>query len=261
MYSRPPAMPASAPSFSIIIAAYQAAGTVGEAIDSALAQTAPPHEVVVCDDGSTDDLDAALAPYRQRIRLVRKANGGEASAKNAAAREATGDFVVILDADDTFMPERLERLGALAAERPELDILTTDAYLEHDGRVLRRCYRPAWPFAFGGQREEILRRNFIFGLAAVRRERLLALGGFDESIPRTTDWNLWIRMILRGSQAGAVLEPLARYRVHPTSLSADRIRMRPGGLQTLRRGRADPAPRPEDPPGPQGSGPPHQPHL
>src|SRR5205807_1013851 len=67
-----PIVPAATPTFSVVVAAYQAAETIGEAIESALAQTVPPHEIVVCDDGSTDDLDAALAPFRGRIVLIRQ---------------------------------------------------------------------------------------------------------------------------------------------------------------------------------------------
>ena len=234
------------PTFSVVIAAYQAAGTIGEAIASALGQTARPHEVVVCDDGSTDDLDGALAPYRERIVLVRKENGGEASAKNAAARAASGDFVAILDADDVYLPERLEALAELAQARPDLDILTTDAFLEVDGKVLRRVYGEDWHFEVDDQRRAILERNFVFGHAAVRRETLLAAGGFDESIRFTTDWECWIRLILSGSRAGAVLEPLSRYRVLEQSLSADRAGMTAGRIQSLRKGLEHPTLRPEE---------------
>jgi Glycosyl transferase family 2 len=234
------------PTFSVVVAAYQAAGTIGEALDSVLAQTVPPHEIVVCDDGSTDDLDAALAPFRERIVLVRQENGGEASAKNAAARAATGEFVAILDADDVYHPGRLEALGALASARPDLDLLTTDAYLEVEGRVVRRVYGDDWTFEVADQRREIMRRNFVFGHAAVRRDRLLAAGGFDETIRFTTDWECWMRLILGGSRAGAVLEPLARYRVRPTALSADRTRMTAGRVQSLRKGLEHPALRPAE---------------
>src|SRR2546422_6867419 len=98
------------PTFSVVIPAYQAAGFIGDAIESVLAQTLAPIEVIVCDDGSTDDLEGALARYRNSITLLRKENGGEASAKNAGARAASGDFVAVLDADDVYFPERLEAL-------------------------------------------------------------------------------------------------------------------------------------------------------
>jgi hypothetical protein len=233
---RPPAPVApssSAPTFSVLIAAFQVADCVAEAVASALAQTSPPHEVIVCDDGSTDDLAAALAPFGDQLIMLRQANAGEAAAKNTAARAASGEFVAILDADDIYLPERLAVIGELAAARPDLDILTTDAYVEHDGEILRRAYTDAWQFAATNQRRAILERNFIFGHVAVRREVLLAAGGFDESIRRTTDWECWIRLILGGSSVGAVLEPLARYRVRPSSLSADRIGMLEGGIQSL----------------------------
>jgi Glycosyl transferase family 2 len=231
----------STPSFSIVVAAYQSAHVIGDALESALSQTTQPHEVIVCDDGSTDDLERALVAFRDVITVIRRPeNGGEAAAKNAAAREASGDFIVILDADDIFLPTRLEALGELAAERPDLDILTTDAFLELEGRRVRRCYEADWPFETDDQRRGILERNFIFGLAAVRREAFLRVGGFDEAIRWTTDWDCWIRMIMRGSRAGAVAEPLAVYRLHERSLSAARTAHIGGRLQTLEKAAAMP---------------------
>src|SRR5215216_4245244 len=102
----PPAMAITrgdAPTFSVIIAAYQACAYISDAIESVFAQTLRPIELIVCDDGSTDDLEGALAPRRESITLLRKENGGEASAKNAAARAASGDFIAILDADDVYL--------------------------------------------------------------------------------------------------------------------------------------------------------------
>src|SRR5262245_49042291 len=170
------------PTFSIIVAAYQVAEVIGEALDSAFAQTWSPDEVIVCDDGSTDDLERVLRPFRGRIAVTHKENGGESSAKNAAARLASGDCLVILDADDRYLPRRLEALAYLASTRPDLDILTTDAYLEANGRVVRRCYAEGWTFEAADQRRAILQRNFVFGHAAVRRKLFLSHGGFDESI-------------------------------------------------------------------------------
>lgn len=210
------------PTFSVIIAAYQAADTIAEAVASALGQTLPPHEVIVCDDGSTDDLAGALAPYRDRIILLRQDQGGAASARNRALRSATGEFVALLDSDDAFLPGRLAALGELAAARPDLDILSTDALFEVDGVVTGR-FLAENRFAIKDQRTAIIEACFV-GWPAVRRQRLLAIGSFDESLATSDDWDAWIRLILAGSKAGLAPEPLLLYRLRPGSLSADRAR-------------------------------------
>jgi cellulose synthase/poly-beta-1,6-N-acetylglucosamine synthase-like glycosyltransferase len=232
---RGPVAPAPAPSFSIVIVAYEAAATIGEALASAFAQTVPPEDVVVCDDGSTDDLEQKLAPFAGRITLLRPENAGEGAAKNAGVRATTGEFAVFLDADDVFDPARLEALGELAAARPDLDVLTTDALLEVDGAVVRRCYDESWTFEVADQRGAILERNFVFGLAAVRRSRFLAADGFDETLGHATDWDLWSRLILDGARVGLVAEPLARYRLRSGSLSALRPALLRGRCAVLER--------------------------
>ncbi len=224
------------PAFSVVIAAYDAADTISDAIESVLAQTIKAKEIVVCDDGSHDDLATALAPFRERITFVRQQHAGEGGAKNNGAfHTREGEFIVFLDADDTFLPERLEALGELAAARPDLDILTTDAFLEIDGEVVRRCYEAGWTFEVDDQRGAILERNFIFGHAAVRRTSFLQSGGFDGSISHGTDWDLWCRMLLDGSRVGLVNEPLARYRLRRSSLSANRAELLDGRCQVLER--------------------------
>ena len=226
------------PSFSVVIAAYEAAGFIAAAVESALEQVPPPHEVIVADDGSTDDLRGAVARFGETVRVVRIDHGGEAAAKNAGCGAATGDFLAFLDADDRFLPGRLAALAALAVARPELDVLTTDAYLVHDGTVVGRCYGPGHRFATGDQRTAILQRNFVLGLSAVRRKRFLEVGGFDPTVEYTTDWELWMRLILSGSTVGYVAEPLAEYRLHAGSMSARRAAMSRGRLASLARAEA-----------------------
>jgi glycosyltransferase involved in cell wall biosynthesis len=210
------------PSFSIIIAAYQAAPFIADAIESALSQSSPAHEIVVCDDGSTDDLKEAVAPYRDHILFLRQEHRGAAAAKNAAARAASGDFVSILDADDILLPHYLEAVGELASARPDLDIVTTDAYVEVEGRVIGRYYQAIARFVVDDQRRGALHNHFIFGLASLRRSRLMAIGGFDESLTRGDDTDCFLRLILGGASAGLVDEPLAHYRLRDDSLSSDR---------------------------------------
>jgi glycosyltransferase involved in cell wall biosynthesis len=239
--AQPPVEPGSRPSFSVIVAAHNVAHMIGDALESLEQQTIPPLEVIVCDDGSADHLDRALKPFADDVLLIRKSHGGEASAKNAAAAAARGEFLLILDADDVYLPPRLEALGDLALARPDLDILTTDGYLVVGERRLRRVYDRGWRFEVDDQPRAILERNFVFGLAAVRRERFREHGGFDESIRWTTDWDLWLRMIMDGSKVGAVAEPLALYRLREGSLTSRRRELAQGRIATLHKASRNPA--------------------
>lgn len=215
-------VPGRIPSFSVVIAAYQAAATIKEAVESSLSQTVAPLEVVVCDDGSTDDLRGALTPYTTSISIIHQPHRGAAAAWNAAVQAAKGDFVALLGADDVFLRERLEALGELAAVRPDLDILATDLYVEVDGRIVGTL-GDRNPFPVDNQRSRILESCFPSGAAAVRRERLLTVGGFDEALPAAVDWDCWLRLILGGSHVGLVVDPLYRYRLHDRSITAQRV--------------------------------------
>lgn len=209
------------PSFAVVIPAYEAAATIGAAIESLGAQTALPAEIVVCDDGSSDDLEGALAPYRGLVTLIEGEHRGVAAARNQLLRAATADFVVPLDADDVYAPARLQRLGELAVARPELDILSTDAIFVVEGEPQGR-FSEKTPFAFQGQGEAILDRCFVI-CPAMRRERLLEIGGYDERLRTAEDWDVCIRLILSGSGAGLVDEPLLEYRLGRKSLTASRV--------------------------------------
>jgi len=210
------------PTISVVIPAYQAAAFIADAIDSVLAQTYPAHELVVCDDGSTDDLGAALERYDGRLAVVRQENRGLSAARNRAVAETSGEFVAVLDADDVFLPEYLDRMASAAVARPDLDIIACNAYLEVDGRVVGTYYPDVATFVTGDQRQGALHNHFIFGLATFRREPLLAVGGWDESMRLIEDTDCFIRLILGGAIAGLVDQPLARYRLREDSLSSDR---------------------------------------
>jgi hypothetical protein len=193
-----------------------------EAVNSALAQTHPPLEVIVCDDGSTDGTSEAVRSVDGPVRLISQANSGEAAAKNAAVGAARGEFVAVLDADDVWLPRRLEALSWLATRRPDLDVLVTDAFVEVAGATVRRAYHAGWPFPVEHQRRTVVERNFVLGMAAVRRSRWLEHGGFDESLTHTADWEFWQRLVLDGSVVGLVDVPLARYRLSRGGVSSDR---------------------------------------
>ncbi len=233
--SSPRVPPGHEPTFSIVIAAYQAESTVAEAVGSALRQTYPALEVIVCDDGSTDGTAGVLNSFGGGITTIRQDNRGEAAAKNLAVRHARGDYVVVLDADDTFMPRRLEALAWLAMRHPDLDILVTDAVVEADGEPVRRAYHPGWPFPATDQRAAILDRNFVLGMCAVRRTRWAEVGGFDPQLACAADWEFWQRLIFSGSRVGLFNEPLASYRLTRGTLSSNRVRLVQARLEVLSR--------------------------
>ena len=209
-----------APTFSIVTAAFQAAASIAECVESALGQTLPAKEIVVVDDGSTDASVDRLAPYRERIVYVRQDNRGLPAALNAGVRAASADFVAILDADDVYEPERLAALSELAQARPDLDIVTTDAYLDVNGTVVGRFYE-ATPFEPERQRLEIIDRCFVTW-PAIRRAKLLELGGYDESMTFASDWECYMRLLYSGCRAGAIDEPLMRYRMGSNQAQSDK---------------------------------------
>jgi Glycosyl transferase family 2 len=229
---------APSPTFSVVIPAYEAAAFVASAVESALAQTLPPHEVIVSDDGSTDALAQALAPFMRRVTLMGGAHGGPAAARNRALRAATGDFIAALDADDAFHPQRLEALHALAVHRPDLDILATDAILDVDGTAVGR-FNHSTPFPPDRQREAILSACFVCA-PAIRRTRLVAIGGYDETLWSGEDWDALLRLALAGSAAGLVDEPLYTYRLRPGSVTSKRVAALGSRVQLLEKARTHP---------------------
>jgi hypothetical protein len=231
MRYRVPAAPRTAParheppSFSVVIPCFQGASTIADAVASVLNQTYPPVGVIVCDDGSTDDLEGALAPHAHAVTLLRQDHRGVAAARNLGLRYAAGEFVATCDADDLYLPTLLKELAALSATRPDLDILCCDAELELDGQPLGRGRRDSGTFVVDDQRIGILRENFVPGRSAFRRRRLLDSGGYDEELECAEDWDAWVRLILAGSRAGYVDAALARTRMRAGSLSASPRRL------------------------------------
>jgi cellulose synthase/poly-beta-1,6-N-acetylglucosamine synthase-like glycosyltransferase len=220
----PAAAPAGGgePTLSVVIPYYGGAAVIGEAVESVLAQTLAPLEIVICDDGSPDDLDAALGELRERVVVVRQENGGIASAMNATTRAARGELVVQLDQDDAFLPGRLEAIAAVLRARPDIDIVASDAIVEMGGKELVTLEAIS-RYEDGDLRAAML-RTCSFLWPAIRRSRLLAAGGYDESFAVMQDWECFARLVLDGALVAYVHEPLYRWRMTPGSRSSrDRV--------------------------------------
>jgi hypothetical protein len=197
------------PTFSVTIPAYQCAGTIERAIDSLLGQSVVPEEIIVCDDGSTDDLHAVLSHYGTRITILRQRHRGAASARNLGLFRAKGSFVVVLDPRSAMMPGALEALGSLAAARPDLDILCLNGQDGATRSVAGMTLAERLPrFPVEDQRLGIISHCFVPASAAVRRIRLMKAGGYDESLGEVAEYEVSMRLILSGARAGMLVEPL-----------------------------------------------------
>jgi glycosyltransferase involved in cell wall biosynthesis len=216
-------------SVSLVIATFNHGRVLPEALDSALAQTLKGLEIVVVDDGSTDDTAAVLARYAGKIRVVRQPNRGLAAARNTGLATARGRYVSFLDADDVLMPTKLAEQQALLERAPTVGWTYCDVLIETvaTGAQVRASER----FGYGARMldgwlfPELIHGNFIPAIGPlIRRGVLDAAGGFDEQLTALEDWDLWLRLSLI-SEARYSPAVLVRYRVHPGGMSEDRSRM------------------------------------
>lgn len=211
----------SSPRVSVVIPAYNAAGTLPEALDSVFRQTFTDYEVVVVDDGSTDSTPELLAGYGDRLRVFYKVNEGKpAAARNLGVNRARGEYVAFLDADDRWLPEKVALQANLLDSRPAVGLVyTATAVVDGKGRELRvsRC-APETRGRIGGL---LSVRNVMVGSSVMARRRAIEeAGGFDESLTSIENWDLWIR-IARQWQVDFVDQPLTLYRIHEGNRSAN----------------------------------------
>jgi glycosyltransferase involved in cell wall biosynthesis len=222
----------------VITPAYNVAWCVGRAIDSALAQTYRACELIVVNDGSTDDTRAVLEGYRGRITVIDQQNRGMSAARNVAIGHARGAYVAFLDADDHWLPEKLARQVVLMQSRPDIGFCSTAARVEDEqGRLLN-----LWGCPRG--RSEMLATLFAEnaaiagGCSAVmaRRSLLDRVGLFDESLRGFEDPDLWMRLAAV-SGYHCIDEPLAIILRRERSVSRNLEAMRVSALRSLHKNR------------------------
>jgi glycosyltransferase involved in cell wall biosynthesis len=219
---------------SVVIPAYNAARYLGEALDSVFAQTVTDLEVVVVDDGSTDDTPQIAQGYGSRVRYVRQANAGVASARNRGLAESTGRYVAFLDADDTWLPGKLERQVAALAARPAARVCHTDFDLMGGGTAPAGLRRRVKPTA-GSLLEQLLTVGNVVGTPSTvvcERSLLEEVGGFDPALSQCADWDLWARLAPR-TEFVYVDECLVRYRQHDGNMSRDVRRLENDSVRLL----------------------------
>jgi glycosyltransferase involved in cell wall biosynthesis len=206
---------------------------VAEAVRSALAQECRGgHEVVVVDDGSTDETPDVLASFGGAIRVVRQANAGPAKARNRGFAEARGELLALLDSDDVWLPGKLAAQVEILDRSPAACLVHSDVEEFHDdapGRPWTR--RP--PVLSGRVLRPLLRRNFVHTMTVVvRRSAILVAGAFDAAYPPCEDWDLWLRLAERWEFAGDPVRRV-RTRIHEGGISRDPIVVYTQGCRVL----------------------------
>jgi glycosyltransferase involved in cell wall biosynthesis len=203
---------------SVVIPVCNNEAYIAAAVRSVLAQTRPPTEIIVVDDGSTDGTASALEPYRSSVKYVYQQNRGEPAARNRGVREAKSEHVAFLDADDLWLPTKLElQLDYLRAHAHcalvYTDMSTFDEHGIIDASVKDR-FRMTLP---SGRIFPALFMRALFGSGSVifRKECVDKVGYFDEDLLVGSDYEMWLR-IARHFELGVVDQPLLMYRHHAT---------------------------------------------
>jgi len=210
---------------SIIIPAYNAAAYVAQTIESALNQTHPHCEIIVVDDGSTDD--TAMIAEQYSVTVIRQQNQGVALARNTGIAHATGDYFQFLDADDWLLPEKIAASLRYFQQHPTADIIYTD-YEVRDGDMQTRLPNPEIDYREGQLFEYFLNLTstmFKLPCPLVKRSIVESVNGFRDGMQGVEDWNFWVRVAHHGAEFRYLDQVLVVYRLTPNSLSKHRINM------------------------------------
>jgi glycosyltransferase involved in cell wall biosynthesis len=206
---------------SIIIPAYNTAHLIGRSITSVLSQTYQYFDVIVVDDGSTDNLNEALARFNDnRIRSIRhEANRGGSAARNTGINAAKGEYIAFLDSDDEWLPEKLEKqIDVSQKSSNDVGMVYTGWrwMREKDGKIIQDKI----PAHRGNLHQLLLSVDCIGSMSTplIKTALLRFIGGFDENLPARQDWDLWLRLS-KVCKFDFVPEVLVYYHVHPESIS------------------------------------------
>jgi glycosyltransferase involved in cell wall biosynthesis len=224
------------PAVSVITPAYNVAALLSLTVASALAQTWRDFEMLIVDDGSTDDTQQVARAWERadpRVHVFTRENGGIAAARNTAIAHARGKYFALLDGDDLWHPTFLESQMRLFERRPEVGVVTGNAY--NLGSALDG--QPVNPAGTACRELSLLdileRENSVFIMSIFRRAVIDRVGIFDDRLRSNEDYDLWIR----AAHAGFVFihnpVPLGHYRRRPDSVSADEIQMFTGIMRVL----------------------------
>jgi glycosyltransferase involved in cell wall biosynthesis len=199
--TKQPQTPGPHPTVSVVVTCYNYGHFLAGCLRSVLAQTVTDLEVLVVDDGSTDDSETVARSFLSdtRLRYIKQPNGGQANAKNRGVQESRGEFIAFLDADDMWEPRKLEQQLPLFRDSSVGVVFARQRFIDESGCCVMRGRRRKTMLPRRGQvTPHLYMDNFVpFSSAVVRKDCFERLGGFDESLAMGIDWDLWLRFSTR----------------------------------------------------------------
>ncbi|MFT3781733.1 MAG: glycosyltransferase family A protein [Nibricoccus sp.] len=230
---------------SVVIPTYNRARLLEEALQSAFAQSFQPYEIIVVDDGSTDDTEATALRLGEKVRYIRQKNAGPSAARNNGIRSANGDFIAFLDSDDLWPKDRLERQMAALEKHPDLDFLfgleakfTSEQQFEaceiqdQELRGILESLDCVIPDPFG----LLIRENYIPTSSVLfRKSRFESVGPIDERLNQAEDYDFWFRFAAQGCRFGFVNAVLSFRRMHDGNLVNQFAKRTAATIEVLRR--------------------------
>ncbi|GEM_PF-1367765 len=221
------------PTIAVVIAARDAVPFIGATLDSLVSQSRPPHQVIVFDDGSTDETASLVASYRDRLQnlivIGNRESVGISAARNRANAAATADYIAVLDADDLFGPDTILQYSGYLRQNPDTDLLYADTRVFHADTDSAKGKRRSYPI-FRSPRAAIRRTlgsplvPFKHSSMVYRRAAVEELGGYDESLPIKVDVDLFLRFNAHHMKVAKLNEATSFHRKHDRQVSTDRLR-------------------------------------
>lgn len=209
------------PTVSVIIPTYNRANLVGKAIKSVLSQTYQDFEIIVIDDGSTDNTEEVIRSFKdKKVKYIKKykKNKGISVARNIGIKMARGKYIALLDSDDEWLPEKLDKQSkVLQSESPEVGVVCSWSYnIDEKGNYIsKRCLPKKGGYIY----EDLLSTNPIsVPTVLIRKECFNRVGLFDDLLNAQEDWDMWIR-IAKYYRFALIKVPLVKYRLHSNQIS------------------------------------------
>ena len=213
---------------SVIIPCFNSLLFVGDAIDSVFQSTISSFEILVVDDGSQEPVEPYLRaryPNAENLKCIRQENRGLSGARNTGIREAAGEFLVFLDADDLILPEKLNIQLQYLRANPAADIVysMSEWFKENDPD---HSFSVQFPIYEGDILTNLLYGNFIHvNSVMIPKKLVVEAGAFDESFKELEDWDLWLRLAIKSKNFACIRTILSKVRVHATSMTSNQLRM------------------------------------